>query len=130
MDEVDSDAFDLTSLLRSDDGDDPSGSETEAAYEMFLGQLVFSANDPRIDIMDNYDLCADPLWLTWLDRKINTTRDVEEKMALGDLRGECRQPAVSRQHAHHHCLSLLMRRVSHHHAVSPLLCIADRWAQT
>eukprot|EP00571_Detonula_confervacea_P000281 CAMPEP_0172329942 /NCGR_PEP_ID=MMETSP1058-20130122/61142_1 /TAXON_ID=83371 /ORGANISM="Detonula confervacea, Strain CCMP 353" /LENGTH=481 /DNA_ID=CAMNT_0013047137 /DNA_START=1110 /DNA_END=2555 /DNA_ORIENTATION=- len=84
MDEVNSDAFDLTSLLQNDDGD-VSDSEMEKAYEMFLGQLVFSANDPRIDIMDNYDLCADPLWITWLERKISSTRDVEEKIALKDL---------------------------------------------
>ena len=84
MDEVNSDAFDLSSLLRNDD-DEPSTSEMEQAYEMFLGQLVFSSNDPRIDIMENYDLCADPKWLGWLERKIASTRDVEEKMALKDL---------------------------------------------
>ena len=55
------------------------------AYEMFLGQLVFSANDPRMDIMDNYDLCMDPQWLAWLDAKIANCRDVEETMALKDL---------------------------------------------
>lgn len=85
MDEVNSDAFDLTSLLQSDDSGEPSGSEMEKAYEMFLGQLVFSSNDPRIDIMENYDLCADPEWLAWMERKIATTTDVEEKMALSDL---------------------------------------------
>lgn len=84
MDEVNSDAFDLSSLLKTDD-DEPTTSDMEKAYEMFLGQLVFSSNDPRIDIMENYDLCADPQWLTWLERKIANTRDVEEKMALKDL---------------------------------------------
>lgn len=84
MDEVNSDAFDLSSLLQNDD--DESTDDMEKAYEMFLGQLVFSSNDPRIDIMENYELCADPEWLSWLDRKISATRDVEEKMALGDLK--------------------------------------------
>ena len=84
MDEVNSDAFDLTSLLQNDD-DEVSTSEMEQAYEMFLGQLVFSTNDPRIDIMENYDLCVDPKWISWLERKIGNTRDVEEKMALKDL---------------------------------------------
>lgn len=84
MDEVNSDAFDLTSLLQNDE-DDVSTSEMEKAYEMFLGQLVFSSNDPRIDIMENYDLCVDPKWISWLERKIGNTRDVEEKMALKDL---------------------------------------------
>ncbi len=84
MDEVNSDAFDLSSLLQNDD-DEPSTSEMEKAYEMFLGQLVFSTNDPRIDIMENYDLCVDPKWISWLEKKIGNTRDVEEKMALKDL---------------------------------------------
>ena len=84
MDEVNSDAFDLSDLLKNDD-DEPSSSDMEKAYEMFLGQLVFSSNDPRIDIMDNYELCADPKWLTWLNNKIGKTTDVEEKMALKDL---------------------------------------------
>eukprot|EP00581_Thalassiosira_minuscula_P012426 CAMPEP_0183725596 /NCGR_PEP_ID=MMETSP0737-20130205/20904_1 /TAXON_ID=385413 /ORGANISM="Thalassiosira miniscula, Strain CCMP1093" /LENGTH=484 /DNA_ID=CAMNT_0025956637 /DNA_START=362 /DNA_END=1816 /DNA_ORIENTATION=+ len=85
MDEVNSDAFDLSDLLKGDD-DEPSNNDMEKAYEMFLGQLVFSSNDPRIDIMENYDLCADPQWISWLERKISNTRDVEEKMALGDLK--------------------------------------------
>jgi hypothetical protein len=85
MDEVNSDAFNLSDLLKQDDEDGPSRDEMEKAYEMFLGQLVFSANDPRIDIMENYDLCVDPRWLSWLDRKITICRDVEEKMALKDL---------------------------------------------
>ncbi|EED95407.1 predicted protein [Thalassiosira pseudonana CCMP1335] len=85
MDEVNSNAFDLSDLLKSDDDDGPSTDEMEKAYEMFLGQLVFSANDPRIDIMENYDLCVDEKWLTWLDRKVNNCTDVEEKMALKDL---------------------------------------------
>jgi hypothetical protein len=84
MDEVNSDAFNLSDLLKQDD-QGPTADEMEKAYEMFLGQLVFSANDPRIDIMDNYDLCVDPKWLSWLDRKIANCRDVEEKMALKDL---------------------------------------------
>lgn len=84
MDEVNSDAFNLSDLLRKDD-DEPPTNEMEKAYEMFLGQLVFSANDPRIDIMDNYDLCVDPKWISWLDAKIANCRDVEEKMALKDL---------------------------------------------
>lgn len=87
MDEVNSGAFDLSELLKGDGGDEePSTSDMEKAYEMFLGQLVFSSNDPRIDIMDNYELCSDPQWLTWLERKIASTRDVEEKIALRDLR--------------------------------------------
>ena len=47
--------------------------------------LAADPNDPRIDIMDNYDLCADARWLSWLERKISGTRDVEERSALRDL---------------------------------------------
>ena len=85
MDEVNSDAFNLSDLLKQDDSDATSTDEMEKAYETFLAQLVFSSNDPRIDIMDNYELCVDPLWLSWMDRKIYNCRDVEEKMALKDL---------------------------------------------
>merc|ERR1719148_92821 len=58
---------------------------TEAAYDAFLAQLVFSTNDPRIDIVENIDLASDPAWLSWLERKVATSTDVEEKMALNDL---------------------------------------------
>eukprot|EP00569_Conticribra_weissflogii_P007266 CAMPEP_0171329792 /NCGR_PEP_ID=MMETSP0878-20121228/1538_1 /TAXON_ID=67004 /ORGANISM="Thalassiosira weissflogii, Strain CCMP1336" /LENGTH=534 /DNA_ID=CAMNT_0011829909 /DNA_START=259 /DNA_END=1863 /DNA_ORIENTATION=- len=89
MDEVNSDAFNLSDLLKQDDSVSGNGGvttdEMEKAYEMFLGQLVFSTNDPRIDIMENYDLVVDPQWLSWLDRKISSCTDVEEKMALRDL---------------------------------------------
>jgi hypothetical protein len=82
LDEVNSDSF---NLLGGDKDDRGSQSEIDRAYETFLAQLVFSANDPRLDIVDNIDLCSDPAWLAWLDNKINTTTDVEEKMALRDL---------------------------------------------
>lgn len=82
LDEVNSDSF---NLLGGDKDDRGSQSEIDRAYETFLAQLVFSANDPRLDIVDDIDLCSDPAWLAWLDNKINTTTDVEEKMALRDL---------------------------------------------
>jgi hypothetical protein len=82
LDEINGDDFNLLGG-KSDEG--PDLSEIDRAYETFLAQLVFSANDPRLDIVDNIDLCSDPAWLEWLDNKINTTTDVEEKMALRDL---------------------------------------------
>ena len=81
LDEINGDSFNL--LGNSDD--EPEKANMDSAYETFLAQLVFSANDPRIDIVDNIDLCADPVWLGWLSQKIATTTDVEEKMALRDL---------------------------------------------
>ncbi len=83
LDEINSDDF---NLLGNSADDGPNDSEIDKAYETFLAQLVFSANDPRLDIIDNIDLCSDPAWLGWLSNKINTTTDVEEKMALGDLK--------------------------------------------
>lgn len=80
LDEINSDSFNL--LGDNTDEDKP---DLDNAYEAFLAQLVFSANDPRLDIIDNIDLCSDPVWLNWLDNKITTTTDVEEKLALRDL---------------------------------------------
>lgn len=82
LDEVNSDAFNL--LGNSNEPD--NSSEIEAAYETFLAQIVFSANDPRLEIIDNIELSTDPKWLEWLEKKANNSRDVEEKMALRDLK--------------------------------------------
>jgi len=87
LDEVNSDAFDLLGGSSSSTPNAPGNAnpnDTAAAYA-FLAQLVFSTNDPRIDIVENIDLASDPAWLSWLDRKIATSTDVEEKMALSDL---------------------------------------------
>lgn len=81
LDEINGDDFNLL----GNSGDDTSDADMNAAYETFLAQLVFSANDPRMDIVDNIDLCSDPAWLSWLQNKIDTSTDVEEKMALRDL---------------------------------------------
>jgi len=80
LDEINSDDFNLLGNVEED-----NSSEMDKAYETFLAQLVFSANDPRLDIIDNIELCSDPVWLGWLANKIDTTTDVEEKMALRDL---------------------------------------------
>lgn len=82
LDEINSDSF---NLLGGGGKDDKDQGDIDKAYETFLAQLVFSANDPRLDIVDNIELCSDPAWLSWLQKKIDTTRDVEEKMALRDL---------------------------------------------
>jgi len=85
LDEVNSDAFDLTGGSSSS-GDGQNTPDVEQAYESFLAQLVFSTNDPRIDIVENITLASDRAWLAWLDRKIGSSTDVEEKMALDDLK--------------------------------------------
>eukprot|EP00565_Helicotheca_tamesis_P002483 CAMPEP_0185724836 /NCGR_PEP_ID=MMETSP1171-20130828/1210_1 /TAXON_ID=374046 /ORGANISM="Helicotheca tamensis, Strain CCMP826" /LENGTH=534 /DNA_ID=CAMNT_0028392783 /DNA_START=45 /DNA_END=1649 /DNA_ORIENTATION=- len=83
LDEVNSDAFDL--LGGGSDDDDKISPELDAAYETFLAELVFSANDPRVDIVNNIDRCGDEEWLGWLENKVKTSIDAEEKTALRDL---------------------------------------------
>jgi hypothetical protein len=81
LDEINSDSFNLL----GDTSNNDNSQEMETAYETFLAQLVFSANDPRMDIVENIDLATDQNWLDWLSRKIDNSRDAEEKMALRDL---------------------------------------------
>lgn len=82
MDEVNSDAFNLFGGMSEED---KTSSKMTDAYEMFLAELVFSTNDPRMDIVDNADKALDDGFMKFLDNKINASTDVEEKMALGDL---------------------------------------------
>lgn len=79
LDEVQSDAF---TLGGSDDGNDINMND---AYEMFLADLVFSTNDPRVDIMNKFDLATDEKFVEWLENKINDSNDPEERTALRDL---------------------------------------------
>jgi hypothetical protein len=80
LDEINSDSYDLMS---SDGG----GTEANIndAYEIFLGDLVFSTNDPRVDIMNKFDLASDPEFVTWLQQKTENSRDPDERLALRDL---------------------------------------------
>jgi len=79
LDEINSDAFDLTS----------SSAETDVnlndSFEMFLADLVFSTNDPRVDVVNNFDRAADDIFVNWLDAKVKNSRDPEERLALRDL---------------------------------------------
>jgi len=52
---------------------------------MFLAELVFSANDPRVDIMNKFDLAGDPAFIEWLEQKGQNSSDPEERTALKDL---------------------------------------------
>jgi len=82
LDEINSDSYDL---MGSSSSNDESKIDMNNAYEMFLGELVFSTNDPRVDIMDKYDLATDPEFLQWLEQKIAASKDPEERMAIQDL---------------------------------------------
>jgi len=83
LDEVNSDSYDL--LGGSDSG--PSRSQVEEAYEILLADIIFSTNDPRLDIVENSDRTFDPDFLDWLEAKFTNSRDPEEKAALRDLHG-------------------------------------------
>lgn len=78
MDEINSDAYDLM-------GSSETKVDMNNAYEMFLGDLVFSTNDPRIDIMNKFELATDPEFLEWLEKKVANSKDPEERIALRDL---------------------------------------------
>jgi len=83
LDEIKSDSYNLFDNKASSDS---TSSDMDRAYDTFLAQLVFSTKDPRLDIMENLDLATDENWLTWLQKKIDRSRDAEEKVALRDLR--------------------------------------------
>lgn len=80
LDEIEGDSYNLMSTNTDEENINMSD-----AYEMLLGELVFSTGDPRIDIVNKLDLCTDPDYLAWLDNKIETSADPEERLALRDL---------------------------------------------
>lgn len=81
LDEINSDSYDLMST--SEEGEQEINMND--AYEMFLGDLVFSTNDPRVDIMNKFDLATDPEFVAWLDNKVEKSNDPDERLALRDL---------------------------------------------
>jgi len=88
LDEVASGAYDLGGKGTTDGAADEDGGtqvDMNNAFEMFLAELVFSTNNPRVDIANNLEKCTDPKWLKWLDNKIDTSTDPEERSALRDL---------------------------------------------
>ena len=84
LDEVMGDDYNLMSSEVLGD-DSTSNNKQIAAYEMLLGDLVFSTNDPRLDIVDNFEQVTDPSYLDWMKKKSANSKDPEERMALNDL---------------------------------------------
>jgi len=66
-------------------GDSGENNAIVAAYEMFLGDLVFSTNDPRLDIVENYEQATDPAFTEWMEQKAEKSTDPDERLALKDL---------------------------------------------
>jgi len=92
LDEINSDAFDLSGSgkkkgvpMSLDLDDAAAGAKAEDGYEVLLADIVFSTNDPRMDIIENYDRTCDPAFVGWLKDKFERSRDAEEKAALRDL---------------------------------------------
>jgi hypothetical protein len=89
LDEIMSDSYDLVGSAGGGDGKkgkDASARDVTDAYEMVLAELVFSTNDPRVDIVNKMDLVGDPEFLDWMQNsKIEPSKDPEERVALRDL---------------------------------------------
>ena len=82
LDEIQGDDY----QLGGGGGGDPSApGGLDSAYEIFLGELVFSTNDPRMDIMNSPDQAFDPNFLTWMSNKAEKSQDPDERLALKDL---------------------------------------------
>jgi hypothetical protein len=79
LDEINSDDYNLM------DTSDSSDSGMNSDYEVFLGDLVFSTNDPRVDIMSNYEQATDDKFISWMEKKAENSSDPEERLALKDL---------------------------------------------
>lgn len=79
LDEVMGDDY---NLMSSSEGSDVKMYD---AYEIFLGDLVFSTNDPRLDIMENYEKATDTKFTEWMKQKAQKSNDPEERLALKDL---------------------------------------------
>jgi hypothetical protein len=80
LDEINSDEYNLM-----DTSGDSSDSLINTDYEIFLGDLVFSTNDPRVDIMSNYEQATDDKFISWMEKKAANSSDPEERLALKDL---------------------------------------------
>lgn len=80
LDEINSDSYNL--LSNDNDGTNVNMND---AYEMFLADLVFSTNDPRVDIINKIELAGSDEFVNFLDQKIERSKDPEERLALKDL---------------------------------------------
>ena len=78
LDEVMGEDYNLMSSSQESDID-------ASNYEIFLGDLVFSTNDPRLDIIENYERATDPAFLEWMEKKSQNSNDPDERLALNDL---------------------------------------------
>ncbi|VEU36107.1 unnamed protein product [Pseudo-nitzschia multistriata] len=83
LDEVMGDDYNLMGSEVVGDGEE--NNEMVQAFEIFLGDLVFSTNDPRLDIIENYERATDPEFLKWMEQKAENSNEADERLALKDL---------------------------------------------
>ena len=81
-DEIEGDAFNLLSKKTDKKSGGPPKSQ---GFDIFLAELVFSPNDPRLDIAENAERAFDEDFLNWLANRVQNSKDAEEKVALRDL---------------------------------------------
>ena len=75
LDEIEGDSYNLLGNSGDDDAEKKQQQRSMSdAYEVFLGELVFSPNDPRVDIVENFDLACDPQFMDWLNKKVDSRR--------------------------------------------------------
>lgn len=78
LDEINSDSYTLGGSSKEDN-------VARDDFEIFLAELVFSTNDPRVDIMNNYEQASSDQFLSWMEKKAENSKDPEERLALKDL---------------------------------------------
>lgn len=79
LDEIQGDDYNLMGATNE------STSGINDVYETLLAELVFSTNDPREDIMNNYQESTGEAFLTWMKNKGENSKDPEERAAMRDL---------------------------------------------
>lgn len=79
LDEINSDSYTLGG------GKSDEESSVRDDYEILLGELVFSTNDPRVDIVNNFDRATSDPFIAWMEKKADDSKDPEERLALKDL---------------------------------------------
>jgi hypothetical protein len=57
----------------------------EKAFDQFLGELIFSPNEPAYDVAKNFDRASDPDFQAWLKARYSACSDLEERAALKSL---------------------------------------------
>eukprot|EP00904_Undaria_pinnatifida_P013549 jgi/Undpi1/9324/HiC_scaffold_26.g11782.m1 len=58
---------------------------SQADYDRFLGELIFSQSDVRDDVLKSLDKAGDEGFMKWLEQKIQDCDDLDERVGLKSL---------------------------------------------